>query len=143
MLTLVVIWIVVLITSLSAPELRFGEEPVVLRPAAILNWLWGLVATIFVLRSTLFRRPNEMGWGQTDAWPWAMAVSTVIWIVALIASGAVPEVVVNEDITVPIGSIVAPPIAVALTLYAHEFLIAGFAARKPLDGEDAPGDEPA
>ena len=130
----VIIWLFVLITSLSAPELMFGDEPVILRPAALLNWFWGLVATVFVLRSTYFRHPNEMGWGQTESFPWITAVIGAVWIVALLASRLVPEVVVNENIIIPVGSIVAPPIAVALTLYATEFLITGFASRQPLNG---------
>ena len=132
---IVIIWLFVLITSLSAPELMFGDEPVILRPAALLNWFWGLVATVFVLRSTYFRHPNEMGWGQTDAFPWITVVIGVVWFVAMLASALVPEVVVNEDILIPVGSIVAPPIAVALTLYATEFLITGFASRQPLNGD--------
>ena len=59
----------------------------------------------------------------------------MVWFVALLASRLTPDVMVNEDILIPVGSIVAPPIAVALTLYATEFLITGFAARQPLNGE--------
>jgi len=132
-LTIAAIWLVVVITSLNSPELMFGDEPVILKPAAIANWFWGLLATVFVLRSTIFRRQNEMGWGQTEAWPWITAVTGGIWLVAMLASLMAPDVVVNDEITIPIAAIVAPPIAVALTLYACEFLITGFAARRPLD----------
>jgi hypothetical protein len=131
-LTIVIIWLVVLMTSLGSTELTFGDEPVILRPAAILNWFWGLLGTVFVLRTTLFRRPNEMGWGETDAYPWITVVVGVSWIVALLATNMAPEIVVNDNITVPIGAIVAPPIAVAVTLYACDFLISGFASRRPL-----------
>jgi len=130
--TIAVIWVAVLVTSLSSPDLMFGDEPVILRPAAILNWFWGVVGTVFVLRSTLFRHQNELGWGQTDAYPWILAITTAVWLVAVLASLNAPDVVINEDIIVPVGSIVAPPIAVALTLYSCEFLITGFASRKPL-----------
>lgn len=131
-LTIAIIWLVVLVTSLGGPELTFGDEPVVLRPAAIVNWFWGLLATVFVLRTTLFRRPEELGWGQTEAYPWITVVVGASWVIALLTSNMAPEVVINEDITVPIASIVAPPIAVAVTLYACDFLISGFASRKPL-----------
>lgn len=131
-LTIAIIWLVVLITSLGAPELTFGDEPVVLRPAAIVNWFWGLLATVFVLRTTVFRRPEELGWGQTDAYPWITVVVGAAWVIALLATNMAPQVVVDENITVPVASIVAPPIAVAVTLYACDFLISGFASRKPL-----------
>lgn len=131
-LTIAVIWLVVLITSMGSPELMFGDEPVILRPAAILNWFWGMLATVFVLRTTIFRRPDEMGWGQTQAYPWILVVVGAAWIVALLASSNAPDVVINDDITVPIGSIIAPPIVVAVTLYACDFLVSGFASRQPL-----------
>ncbi len=137
-LTIAIIWLVVLITSLGSPELTFGDEPVILRPAAIANWFWGLLATVFVLRTTIFRRPDEMGWGQMDAYPWITAVVGVGWFVALMASMLAPDVVINDEITVPIAAIVAPPFAVALTLYACEFLISGFASRKPLEAGAQP-----
>ncbi len=129
-----IIWLVVIITSLSAPELTFGDEPVSIAVAAVANWFWGLLGTVFVLRSTVFRRQDEMGWGQTEAWPWVTAAIGAIWLVALIAAGAAPDVTINDTITIPIGSIVAPPIAVALTLFACEFLITGFASRRPIGG---------
>ncbi len=132
-LTLVIVWVVVLITSLRSPELMFGDEPVAIRVAALANWFWGILATVFVMRSTLFRRPNEMGWGQSDSYPWITVVAGLVWIVAMLASLNAPDVVINEDIIIPVGAIVAPPIAVALTLYTCEFLITGFAARKPAD----------
>ena len=132
-LMITIIWLAILIASLNAPELTFGDEPVVIRVAAIANWFWGLLATVFVLRSTIFRRQDEMGWGETEAWPWVTAAIGAIWFVALIAGSAAPDVVVNDEITIPIASIIAPPIAVALTLFACEFLITGFASRRPLD----------
>ena len=121
-----------ILNSLNAPELVFGDEPVVLRPAALANWFWGGLATVFVLRSTVFRRPQEMGWGETDAWPWVFVVVSGLWVVALLASLLAPDLVIDEQITIPIATIVAPPIATVFTLYAAEFLITGFAARKPL-----------
>ncbi len=132
-LTLVIVWVVVVITSLQSPELMFGDEPVSVRVAALANWFWGILATVFVMRSTLFRRPNEMGWGQSDSYPWITVVAGLVWIVAMLASLNAPNVVISEDIIIPVGAIVAPPIAVALTLYICEFLITGFAARKPMD----------
>lgn len=131
--TIAVIWLAVLTTSLSAPDLVFGDEPVILRPAAIVNWFWGIVGTVFVLRSTVFRHQDELGWGQTDSYPWITAITAIVWLVAVLASLNAPDVVVNENITIPVASIIAPPIAVALTLYACEFFITGFASRKPLD----------
>lgn len=129
--TIVVIWIVVLITSLQSPDLIFGTEPVQIKIAAIANWFWGLLGTIFLLRSTIFRRPEEIGWGQDVSWPWVAIVVSGIWLVAGLVAVWVPDVIVSETITVPVAAIVSPIVAAALTLYVTEFLVTGFAARQP------------
>jgi hypothetical protein len=128
--TIAVIWLVVLITSLQSPELMFGTEPVQIKIAAIANWFWGLLGTVFLLRSTIFRRPDEVGWGETVSWPWVAGVVSGIWIVAAVVSLTIPDVVVSEDIVVPAAAIVAPVVAAGLTLYVTEFLVTGFAARQ-------------
>lgn len=128
--SIAIIWSVVLITSLNSPDLVFGDaEPVMVRIAAIANWFWGVLATGFVLRATIFRRPTEAGWKQTESWPWIMVVVGAIWLIAMFVSLQVPDVVVSETISVPVAAIVAPIIAAVLTLYAAEFLVNGFAAR--------------
>ena len=132
--TIAVIWLVVLITSLRSPELMFGTEPVQVKIAAIANWFWGLLGTVFLLRSTIFRRPDEVGWGQDVAWPWVAGVVSAIWVVAALVSLAVPDIVVSEDIVVPAAAIVAPVVAAGLTLYVTEFLVTGFAARQNVGG---------
>ena len=130
--TIAVIWFSVLVTSLGSPDLVFGDEPVVINVAAIINWFWGLLGSVFLLRATIFRRPNEIGWGETDSWPWVALVVGIIWLIAIFISLTVPEVVVNETISVPAASMAAPIVAAVLTLYAAEFLVAGFASREGL-----------
>jgi hypothetical protein len=128
--TIAMIWLMVLFTSFQSPELMFGTEPVRIKIAAIANWFWGLLGTVFLLRSTIFRRPDEVGWGEVVAWPWVAGIVSAIWVIAAIVSLAVPDVVVSDDIVVPAAAIVAPVVAAGLTLYVTEFLITGFAARQ-------------
>ena len=134
--TIAVIWLVVLILSLQSDPLVTGAEQNELPVAAFLNWIWGLLATVAVLRATVFRKPNEKGWGQDDAWMWIMIVVGSIWVAATIVALSVPDLVTGDDpIRIPYGAIVAPVIAAVLTNYASEFLVEGFAARsgqKPL-----------
>lgn len=134
--TIAVIWLVVLILSLQSDPLVTGAEQNELPVAAFLNWIWGLLATVAVLRATVFRKPNEKGWGQDDAWMWIMIVVGSIWVTATIVALSVPDLVTGDDpIRIPYGAIVAPVIAAVLTNYASEFLVEGFAARsgqKPL-----------
>jgi hypothetical protein len=132
--TIVVIWLVVLFTSFQSPELTFGTEPVRIKIAAIANWFWGLLGTVFLLRSTIFRRPDEVGWGEVVAWPWVAGVVSGIWVIAALVSLVVPDVVVSEDIVIPAAAIVAPVVAAGLTLYVTEFLVTGFAARQNAAG---------
>ncbi len=128
--TVGVIWLVVLYTSTRSPELLVGTGPVVIKVAAIANWFWGLLGTLFLLRSTIFRRPNEIGWGQDLAWPWVAGVVSAIWVVAGAVSLWVPDVAVSETLVVPVAAMIAPPVAAALTYSVAEFLVSGFAARQ-------------
>ena len=129
--TIAVIWVTVLALSLGSPNLEFGDEPEVIDIAIIVNWFWGLVGTVGVLRLTLFRRPNEVGWGETDAYPWILGVVGALWIAAGFAAINLPVLEVGDNIVVPVAAIVAPIAAAMLTWYACEFLVAGFAARQP------------
>jgi hypothetical protein len=128
--TIVAIWVAVLAMSLGSPNLEFGSEPEVVDVAIIVDWFWGLVATVGVLRLTLFRRPNEAGWGQDTAYPWIFLVVGGLWLAATIASTSLPLFEVGDDIVIPVATIIAPLAAAMLTWYACEFLVAGFAARQ-------------
>ena len=72
----------VLILSFNSPDLISGEDQSALPIAAFIDWLWGLLAVVAVLRATVFRRPTEKGWGQDDAWMWITIVVGGIWVAA-------------------------------------------------------------
>ena len=129
--TIALIWVLVLILSLNSDPLVTGAERNELPVAAFVDWIWGLLATVSVLRATVFRRPSERGWGQDDSWMWIMIVVGGIWIAATIVALTVPVLVTGDapPIQIPYGAIVAPIIAAVLTNYASEFLVEGFAAR--------------
>ena len=127
--TIAVIWITVIISSFASPELQFGDEPQVIIIAAITHWFWGMLGTVFVMRSTVFRRPHEAGYGQDEAWGFVALTVGGIWIAAMLVSVLAPTVTVADDILIPVGAIVAPIVAAALTPYACELLIEGIAAR--------------
>lgn len=129
-LTIAAIWVAVAIMSISSPDLVFGDEPGVIRFAAVIDWVWGIVATVGVLRLTLFRRPNEVGWGQDTAWPWILGVVGGLWAAATVVSVGISSFEIGDSISVPAAAIIAPLVAAMLTWYVCEFLIAGFAARR-------------
>jgi hypothetical protein len=128
--TIAVIWFTVLIMSMGSPTLEFGSDPVVIDVGIIMDWFWGLVGTVGVLRLTMFRRPSEVGWGQDIAWPWVFGVVSAMWLAAAVAALNLPIFELGEDITIPVAAIMAPIAAAMLTWYACEFLVAGFAARR-------------
>ncbi|MDJ0924234.1 MAG: hypothetical protein QNJ77_06690 [Acidimicrobiia bacterium] len=128
--TIVVIWVTVLAMSMGSPNLEFGDEPEIIDIAVIVNWFWGLVGTVGVLRLTLFRRPNEVGWGETTAYPWILGVVGALWIAAGFSAINLPVLEWGDNIVIPVAAIVAPIAAAMLTWYACEFLVAGFAARQ-------------
>jgi hypothetical protein len=128
--TIAVIWITVLIMSMGSPNLEFGSDPVVINIGIIMDWFWGLVGTVGVLRLTMFRRPAEVGWGQDTAWAWVFSVVSAMWLAAAIAATQLPVFELGEDILIPAAALIAPIAAAMLTWYACEFLVAGFAARQ-------------
>ncbi len=129
-LTIVAIWVTVLIMSMGSPDLEFGSEPEIINVGIIIDWFWGLVGTVGVLRLTMFRRPSEAGWGQDTAWPWVFGVVAALWLAASVAAVSLPVFELGDDIVIPVAAIVAPIAAAMLTWYACEFLVAGFAARQ-------------
>ena len=129
-LTILAIWVTVLIMSMGSPNLEFGSDPVVIDVGIIMDWFWGLVGTVGVLRLTMFRRPTEAGWGQDTAWPWVFGVGAALWLAAAVSVVSLPVFELGDDIVIPVAAIVAPIAAAMLTWYACEFLIAGFAARR-------------
>lgn len=128
--TIAAIWIFVLIMSMGSPNLEFGSDPVVIDVGIIMDWFWGLVGTVGVLRLTTFRRPSEVGWGQDNAYPWVFGVVGAMWLAAAFAAISLPVFELGDDIIIPVAAIVAPIAAAMLTWYACEFLVAGFAARQ-------------
>lgn len=127
--TIVAIWVAVFVMSTGSPDLQFGNEPQIVAVAAIADWFWGLVATVGVLRLTIFRRPTEIGWGQDIAWPWVFGGVAALWAAATVVSLQLPAFEVGSFV-IPAAAIVAPIAAAMLTWYVCEFLIAGFAARQ-------------
>jgi hypothetical protein len=121
------IWIAVAMISVFAPDLVSGSEHQHLPVAALGSWLWGLVATgAFLhamgrLRGAAARRPIWTG----------LAVATLaVWLVATIASIALPVVETGSDPTrLPVGAMVAPVAATVLTALAG--IAAGVFARPP------------
>jgi hypothetical protein len=110
------IWVAVTVISLGAPDMVTGSEQQHFPVAAASTWLWGLVSTgafalaMGKLRDNAMRQPIWIG----------LTVATLIaWSVATIVSVSLPRVETGTDPTrIPIGALVGPMAATALTVLA-------------------------
>jgi hypothetical protein len=121
------IWVAVALISIFAPDMVSGSEHQHLPVAALGSWFWGLIATgAFIwgmgrLRGSVARRA---------IWTGLTAATLIVWLVATIASIALPVVETGSDPTrLPIGAMVAPVAATVLTALAG--ITAGVFARPP------------
>lgn len=126
------IWLAVILTSLFAPDLVAGADSAHFKAVALVNWLWGGVATAFVLRATLFNPDPTIDWEESAALIWIGAAVALIWLIVTIISLAGSEIVYGT-LRIPIAAFVAPLVGVVVTKYATEFLVSGFSA---IDGEE-------
>ncbi len=129
--TILLVWIAVVTMSVASSDLVVGTDRNHISVAAFVNWIWGIIATVSVLRATVFRRPTEKGWGQDSAWMWITIVVGGIWLSATIVALCVPVLETGDSpMQIPYAAIIAPIAAAVLTNYASEFLVEGFAARE-------------
>ena len=124
------IWVAVALISVFAPDLVSGSEHQHLPVAALGSWFWGLIATgAFIwgmgrLRGSAARK---------SIWTGLAAATLIVWLVATIASIALPVVETGSDPTqLPVGAMVAPVAATVLTALAG--ITAGVFARPPEAG---------
>lgn len=122
------IWLVVLFTSLFAPDLVYGSRQEHLKLVAWLNWLWGTVATVGVLRML-----RHEGAQQAEKGSW-MALGlgvAAIWLTVLLVTLLVPDVKTGTAPTrIPVAAIISPIVAMIFTRYLAEFLFEGLPGRQ-------------
>lgn len=117
------IWLVVLFTSLFAPDLVYGSDQEHLKLAAWLNWLWGTIATVGVLRML---RHEGAQLAEKGSWMALGLGVAAIWLTVLLVSLLVPDVKTDSGLTrIPVAAIIAPIVATIFTRYLAEFLFEG------------------
>jgi hypothetical protein len=116
--SVVAIWVAVLLTSLFAPDFVSGSQQEHVKVAALINWLWGTLATISVLR--MFRTGKD---APLSKWMTMGLGVAFIWTVATVVSIVVPRIETGSDPTrIPLAAIIAPIVAMIFTRYLAEFL---------------------
>ena len=123
------IWIAVVITSFTAPDFVSGSEQEHLKFPAMINWLWGGLATMALARMARLRR------GAPDSAWTTVGLGTVgIWFVVVLATAFGPSLETGSDPTmIPITAIIAPIAGLLLTRFLAEFV---------LDNPNAPSTTP-
>lgn len=130
------IWLAVILTSLFAPDLVAGADSAHFKVVALVNWLWGGVATAFVLRATLFNPDPTIDWEESAALIWIGAAVALIWLIVTVISVAGSEIVYGT-LRIPIAALVAPAVGIVATKYATEFLVSGFSGMDDVEIAEA------
>ncbi len=112
------VWIAVGAASLFAPDMVSGSMQEHLPIAAVTMWLWGALATGFILMT------GAMGRDRVDGrWRALTLVVVAIWAVVAMASIWAPELVTGTDPTrIPLAALLAPIAGTVGTAFACLFV---------------------
>jgi hypothetical protein len=109
------IWLAVILTSLFSPDMVTGSEQEQLKIPAVINWLWGGLATMSVLRAIKFQS------GPPGAWMTVGVGTAVIWTAVTLMSIFGPVFITGTDPTrLPLAAIIAPIAGLLLTRFLIE-----------------------
>jgi len=124
------VWIAVIITSFAAPDFVSGSQQEHLKFPAMINWLWGALATMALARMARLRHA-----APDSAWT-TIGLGTVgIWFAVVLASVFGPSLETGSDPTViPITAIIAPIAGLLLTRFLAEFVLDNPTAQGPTTG---------
>ena len=113
-----VIWASVLAISLFSPDLVTGSEQAHTPIAAVLTWMWGLIATRSVVTTLAAQREHPEREGEVRA---LAAGTAALWLAATATSVLAPVTVTGADPTeFPAGAILAPLAALLITTTANQ-----------------------
>jgi hypothetical protein len=105
------IWLTMALSAVFAPDLisaAHDHVPIV----ALTIWIWGAVATGFVLFGAAFPAPDRMA-------RWALPVAVVgIWGAVALVSVYAPTIVTSDGTIVPVAGLFAPVAGAVATGFA-------------------------
>ena len=107
------IWVAVAVISVFAPDSVSGTEQDHVPVAAIITWLWGLVASRTFLGVLFAHRGHPE---RVRDLRFLAGGVVLVWVGAAVVGGFGPEVVTGSDPTrIPVAAILAPIGAMVLT----------------------------
>jgi len=105
------LWLAMALSSMFAPDLisaDYDHVPIV----ALTIWIWGAVATGFVLFGAAFPAPDRMA-------RWALPVAVLgIWGAVALVSIYAPSIVASDGTIVPVAGLFAPVAGTIATGFA-------------------------
>ena len=109
------VWVSVILTSIFTPDMVTGSEQESLKIAAAINWLWGSLATMALLRALKFQS------GPAGAWMTVGLGTVIIWAAVAAVSIWAPVFITGSDPTqLPLAAIIAPIAGLLLTRFLIE-----------------------
>ena len=106
------IWLAIALASVFAPDLISGDQYDHVPIVAITIWIWGAVATGFVLFGAAFPARDRLA-------RWGLAVAVVgIWGAVALASIFAPTIVASDGTIVPVAGLFAPVAGTVATGFA-------------------------
>ena len=127
-LALLGIWAAVLLAGFYAPDFVSGSQHEHLPLVGWLDWIWGAVASSFVVLTAL----QGMRSGAPSQTPWIVLalVSAGIWVAVYLVSVLAPVFVTGTDPTrIPLPALVVPIVGVFLTWFVCAVIKSGFDRR--------------
>jgi len=110
------IWLSVILAGMFAPDFVSGSHQDHLALVGAGDWIWGLVATAFVILAVLDGVRRRVA-NPTPWWGLAIGVA-IVWVVVLAVSCCAPVMVTGTDPTrIPLAAMGIPIVGVFLTWF--------------------------
>jgi hypothetical protein len=117
-ISITAIWIAVVLISVFSPDMVHGSEQEHLPIAALTGWLWGSVASAFILIAVVIGYGRSRV-GRHEAWTLLALATVVIWAAVTIVSISTPRLVTGTDPTkIPLAAMIAPVVGTVATGFA-------------------------
>lgn len=123
LLALAAIWMAVVIVSMTGSDLEFGSEPTTVPIVPLVTWIWGAIASAYVLSSMVQRRRTVDD--QRHAWVGLALAMVVVWSIVTMLALILPNYtfeLFDDDIVIPLGALVTPAAGVVATAIACQYV---------------------
>jgi len=119
------IWLAVILAGLVAPDFISGSQHEHLSLVGGLDWVWGLVATAFVILAVL--QGIRLGAANRTLWAVLAIGVAAVWVFVLLVTAFAPVMVTGTDpTTIPMTAMGVPILGVFLTWFVGTLVRTAF-----------------